>query len=129
LGFRIWDLAKSAVKKMARLRVAGPREQWQIEGRYQLQPAAKIGESPDRDSLRANQGLGLAIANRLILRDQLLLAYDAVFVGKQLKGEVLGLPLENIGHLTAQVLQKSLTDVEAVADVDPLTGDGEAVDS
>jgi hypothetical protein len=32
---------------MARLRVAGPREQWQIEGRYQLRRMAKIGKSPE----------------------------------------------------------------------------------
>ena len=34
-------------KKMARLRVAGPREQWQMRGRYQLRRMAKIGKSPE----------------------------------------------------------------------------------
>ncbi len=35
---------------MARLRVAGPREQWQMKKKYQLPGMVKIGKNPERDS-------------------------------------------------------------------------------
>ena len=58
---------------------------------------------------------------------QLLLPEDPFFGRVKLEHEVPGLPLQNIRHLAAEVLEECPPDVGGLADVNPRSGTAEAV--
>src|SRR5579863_4667810 len=82
-------------------------------------PIGNSGGGCTKVSWTASRGLCFPVADRLALSDQLLLPAYPFLIRKQLEDEVLWLPLQNVRHLACQVIQKGLTNVEGMADIQP----------
>jgi hypothetical protein len=70
--------------------------------------------------------LRFAIADRLVMSDQFFVPGDTFLIWHQLENEVSGLPLKDIRPLAAQVLEQGLSNIEAMAYVDPPAGTTQA---
>src|SRR5690242_10074148 len=107
-------------KKMARLRVAGPKRTVADERKITVWSDAENREKSRLNLSRAGQRVNFAVANRLVVRHQRLLPGDALFIRQGLEHELFRLPLQHVGHLAAQIFEQRLANAGGVADVYPL---------
>jgi hypothetical protein len=114
---------------MARLRVAGPKRTVADEMKVTSGDKKRNREKSLRAVKTTRRSLRLTIAERLVTRNQLLMPRNPLFVGKALENEILWLPLQNVRHLTAQIVEQGFTDIGPMADVHPFVRAAEAVDS
>jgi hypothetical protein len=63
------------------------------------------------------------------VRQEGFLPGDALFVRQNLKHELLGLPLKDVGHLAAEIFEQRLANAGAVAYVDPLIRAAQAINT
>jgi hypothetical protein len=73
--------------------------------------------------------LRFAVADGLVMSNQLFMPRDPLFVRHQLETKVFRLPLEDVRHLTAKVIKQCFPDIEAVADVYPSARAAQAIHS